>query len=368
MNTQDQKKAIQSWRAKRVTIDDLAQHLNLSKGTVSRALNGYSDISEMTRIRVRKVADQMGYRPLSHAQAIRTGLVRSLGLVLQVNEHDGHRPFVADFLAGVSEAASAQNWTLTVSTAESDEDTLRLLEALADDQKADGFILPRTRLSDPRISFLRDQEIPFVLYGRTGDPTGCSWYDITSEDSMVEAVEMLAGLGHRRIGFVPGAPGYTYAKLRLEGYQRGLQLAGLPQDSSLITAPAVNIADGAKAAETLLDLDEPATAILYSVDRAAFGAYTVARDRGLHIGRDLSLISYDGLPEGSLIDPPLTTFQVDSRKAGKRLAELLIQQIRGADPEDLRELARARLLDRASHGPVPAPAGPNGIKDLNQDE
>lgn len=353
VNRQDQKQAIQSWRAKRVTISDLAQALSLTKGTVSRALNGYPDISEMTRMRVQKMADQMGYRPLSHAQAIRTGLVRSLGLVLQVNEHDGHRPFLAEFLAGVSEAAATQNWTLTVTTAESDEDTLRKLEMLADEQKADGFILPRTRLNDPRIDFLREQDIPFVLYGRTGDPRGCSWYDIASEEAMVEAVQLLANLGHRRIGFVPGAEGYTYADLRQDGYRRGLDAMGLPFDPKLIAAPAVNLDDGATAAAHLLDQPRPASAIVYSVDRAAFGAYTVAKDRGLTIGRDLSLISYDGVPEGNLIDPPLTTYQVDTRKAGKRLTELLIQQIRGAPPEDLRELARAQLLERASHGPAP---------------
>lgn len=90
---------------RRVTISDLADYLNLTKGTVSRALNGYDDIAENTRLRVKRAAEQLNYRPLSHAQAIRTGRVRSLGLVLQVNEHDGHRPFVAEFLAGLSEAA-----------------------------------------------------------------------------------------------------------------------------------------------------------------------------------------------------------------------------------------------------------------------
>lgn len=140
---------------RRVTISDVAKHLDLTKGTVSRALNGYGDISESTRLRVRRAADQLGYRPLSHAQAIRTGRVRSLGLVLQVNEHDGHRPFVAEFLSGVSEAASREDWTLTVATAASEEDTLRLLKKIGDDGKADGFILPRTRLDDPRVAFLR---------------------------------------------------------------------------------------------------------------------------------------------------------------------------------------------------------------------
>lgn len=173
--------AMREPRKRRVTISDLASHLSLTKGTVSRALNGYQDISESTRLRVRRAAEQMNYRPLSYAQAIRTGRGRSIGLVLQVNEHDGHRPFVAEFLAGLSEAASREDWTLTVATAESDEATLRLLDKLSSEHKADGFILPRTKTDDPRVSFLREHGIPFILYGRTENSMGCAWFDIESE-------------------------------------------------------------------------------------------------------------------------------------------------------------------------------------------
>lgn len=338
---------------RRVTISDVAAYLDLTKGTVSRALNGYDDISESTRLRVRRAAEHLGYRPLSHAQAIRTGRVRSLGLILQVNEHDGHRPFVAEFLTGVSEAASREDWTLTVATAENDEDTLRLLKKIGDDGKADGFILPRTQINDPRISFLRDQSTPFVLYGRTGDEAGCAWYDIKGEEAMADAVTRLAALGHRRIGFVPGADGYMYSELRRIGYRTGLGEVDLPFDPALVAAEAVDRTGGADAADRLLDLPNPPTALVYAVDQAAFGAYDVAHRRGMVIGRDLSLIAYDGVPESSFMHPPLSTYQVDARKAGERLAALLIQRARGADPEDLRELDSARFLGRGSHGSAP---------------
>jgi len=75
----------------RVTISDVSEALGLTKSTVSRALNGYADISESTRLRVRRAADKMGYRPLSHAQAIRTGRTKSLGLVIQMADHDAQR-------------------------------------------------------------------------------------------------------------------------------------------------------------------------------------------------------------------------------------------------------------------------------------
>ena len=353
---------VRETRKRRVTISDLASHLNLTKGTVSRALNGYQDIAESTRLRVRRAAEHMDYRPLSHAQAIRTGRGRSIGLVLQVNEHDGHRPFVAEFLAGLSEAASRKDWTMTVATAESDEDTLRLLDTLSGARKADGFILPRTKIDDPRVTFLRDHDIPFILYGRTENSSGCAWFDIQSEAATEEAVRRLAALGHRRIGFVPGGVGYMYSRLRLDGYRAGLAAAGLPVDEGLIANAAVNRTDGETAAAYLTSLSDPATAIVYSVDRAALGAYRFAQGSGLKIGRDLSLISYDGIPESTLIDPPLSTYQVDTRKAGERLAELLIERIRGKACEDCRELGAATFLDRKSHGPVPANAGKPNTK------
>lgn len=337
----------------RTTIVDLAEHLGLAKGTVSRALNGYPDISDGTRMRVRKAADQLGYRPLSHAQAIRTGRVRSIGLVLQMNEHDGHRPFVADFLAGLSEAASAEDWTLTVGTASNDEETLSLLDRLTQEKKADGFILPRTRLDDPRINLLRESGTPFVLYGRTRDSTGCAWFDIESEAAMEEAVVTLFELGHRRIGFVPGAEGYTYAQLRRDGYLAGLSRCGLKFDPNLVATPAVGRRDGAEAVASLLALSDTPTAVICSVDGAAHGTYDVARKHGLKIGEDLSVISYDGAPEAQFLEPALSTYTVDVRAAGERLANLLIRRCRGEDVETLRAIVKPTFRHGGSHGPAP---------------
>ncbi len=335
---------------KRVTIDDLASYLCLTKGTVSRALNDYPDIAERTRRRVRKAAETLGYQPMAHAQAIRTGRVRALGLVLEVGEHDGSRPFLAEFLAGVSQRAATEGWTLTLTTAANTADTLRQMKSLREENKADGFILPRTRITDARINFLHREDVPFVIYGRTQDPSGCAWYDVAGEDAMRDAVRALYKLGHRRIGFVRGGTGLNYSILRHDGYLAGLAECGLTPDPSLVAEAAVNRADGAAQTMTLLRTAQPPTAVVFAVDRAALGAYVAAQSLGLQIGRDLSVISYDGIPEGALMQPPLTTFSVDSRHAGSRLADLLIRRIRGEEPTELREISSAQFLDRSSHG------------------
>ena len=337
--------------AKRIRISDVAEHLNLTKGTVSRALNGYPDISESTRTRVRAAADRLGYRPLVQAQTIRTGRSRAIGLILEEHEYDGHSPFVAQFMAGLSEGAAREDWTLSVTTASSEADTLRRLDELVHDKKSDGFILPRTQVDDPRVRFLREADVPFVLYGRTGDSRGCAWFDIESEAAMAEAVSRLAALGHRRIAHVPGAPGYTYAVVRKDGYLRGMEAAGLQVEDALIGAPAVGRAEGRAAALPLIEAG--ATALVFAVDHAALGAYDAIRSLGLRVGHDVSVISYDGIPEGAYVDPPLSTFRVDTRAAGRRLAELLIRRCRGEGPEALRALAQAQFLDRGSHAGAP---------------
>lgn len=337
--------------ARRVTIADLAARLGLTKGTVSRALNGYPDIAESTRRRVERAAQELGYHPMSQAQAIRTGRVRAIGLVLQTYEHDGQRPFLADFLAGLAQVASDERWTLTIANATSAEELPQVLGRLIAERKADGFVLPRTLRDDPRVRFLRAQGTPFVLFGRTADPEGCAWFDIESEVAMAEAVARLHGLGHRRIGFVHGDVAANYDTMRLAGYRAGLATCGLPYDEALIIAGVNGTPDGTKATRALIALQEPPTAILFATDRAALGAWPAAEALGLTIGRDLSVIGYDGLPEGSHVRPGLTSYAVDNRAAGEELATLLIRRCRGEAPETLRQTARATLLPRGSDGP-----------------
>lgn len=337
----------------RVTINDLAQTLGLTKGTVSRALNGYPDISDATRQRVSRAADRMGYRPLAQAQAIRTGRARALGLVLNAGPGGTHKPFLTDFLDGISRAASDESWTLTVATAADLDDEVATLSRLIDERKVDGFILPRTRYRDARVDLLRRLAVPFVMYGRVADPEGCAWFDISSEDAMRAAVLRLAARGHRRIGFINGASGYTYARLRRAGFLAGMTEAGLVADAELMAEDATTMAEGETRGQAMLDHPRPPTAVVCALDLAALGLYRAAERSGLVVGRDLAVISYDGIPEAATATPPLTTFAVDTRAAGARLAKLLFAAIRGTDPEHLRELAPARLIPRGSDSAAP---------------
>ena len=329
----------------------MAEALGVTKSTVSRAMNGYPDISDAMQLRVKHLATQLGYQPLSHAQAIKTGRTRSLGIVLQFSDHDGQRPFLAEYLAGVSAGANVHGWTLTVSASSDDTELMDTFRTLIRDRKADGFILPRALMDDPRVHLLRDANVPFVLFGRPKDDKECAWFDILGEQAMRDAVSHLASLGHRRIGFINGGMQYAYAALRDQGFAEGMALAGLDIDPELMSENALTLDAGALAAATMLDHPHPPTAIVCAVDFAALGVYRAAADRGLQVGRDVSVVSYDGIPEGAYAQPPLSTFSVDTRATGNRLANLLIRRIQGEPAELLRETATATFIDRGSIGP-----------------
>ncbi|MBM2576294.1 LacI family DNA-binding transcriptional regulator [Jannaschia sp. Os4] len=342
----------ESVRPRRATIAEVAAVMGVSKGTVSRALNGYPDIAEATRLRAMRTAERLGYRPLGSAQAIRTGRCRALGLVIETGTHDAYRPFLAEFLAGLSDGAAAEGWTLTVASAP-EGDAVATYERLLSDRKADGFVLPRTRVTDPRVATLRAADVPFVLFGRHGDPDGCAWFDIDMEAAMRGSVLRLAARGHGRIAFVGGSRAHTYEALREAGYRAGMAEAGLAVAEGHVHHGAIDRESGEAAFAKMLDGPSPPTAFVCAIDAAALGLWRAAADRGLVVGRDLAVIGYDGAPDGARAEPPLATWAVDYAAAGRRLAALLIRRVRGEAPEALREIAPATFLDRGSAGSGP---------------
>ncbi|MEO0990095.1 MAG: substrate-binding domain-containing protein, partial [Pseudomonadota bacterium] len=157
--------------------------------------------------------------------------------------------------------------------------------------------------------------------------------------------------GHRRIGFINGGVTYNYSVLRRQGFQRAADALGLPLDAELLRAGATTTGRGAAEARSLFGLALPPTAIVAATDMCALGVIGAATDLGLRVGKDVSVIGYDGVPEGAFVTPSLTTFAVDSRRAGERLADILLKRILGAAPETLRETAPAHLVARGSDGP-----------------
>ena len=337
--------------SKRTSLKDLAKALRLSEGTVSRALNGYADISPATVERVRIAARELDYRPNHAARRLATGVAEAVAYVIEQDHGSIAEPFVAEMLEGLNESLSRRGWDLLVShspTAESDPHTIsRLIES----GKVSGIVLSRPFKHDARIDLLRSAGFPFVVHGRSIDCGDYAWYDIDNERAYREAVAYLVGLGHRRIGFVGAPLHYSFAQARLDGYRQGLGEAGLDVDEARVAITELTDDGGERAAGDLLDAAAPPTALVCVTDMQALGALAAVRARDLVPGREVSVIGYDGLNFARHANPPLTTFAQPLTQAGRELGDIVLALIDGDEPTRHQRLRRADLVVRESVGP-----------------
>ena len=179
-----------------------------------------------------------------------------------------------------------------------------------------------------------------------------AWFDVDGHAAFVDAVDHLVSLGHRRIAFVGGPTYYNFSQQRLEGYREGMLANGLPVDEGMVRMADLSDDGGERAAADLLDGATVPTALLCVSDTVALGALAALRARGLAAGRDVSVIGYDGLRLGRHTAPPLTTMAQPQADAGRRIGDMLLVIIDGADPRDHQILRRASLLRRETDGPA----------------
>lgn len=339
---------------KSTSIADLARYCSLSEGTVSRALNNYPDIALKTRERVQKAAQELGYQPSFAARRLARGVNETIGFVLPGRQFHLSNPFLAQLLDGLAVELALNDWDLLFAAVPDGHDEIEIMDRLVRSGKVGGFALTRTRRQDPRVDYLRKAGVPFVLYGRTDKHDDYSWLDIDNEKAFVDAVGYLADMGHRRIGLLGGDPEINHAYLRRQGYLKGLKRHGLPENPDWIVDDIRDEMAVRGAIETLLALPEPPTAIVCNTDSDAIAAIHALQRAGLEVGRDMSVIGYDGLPIGAAIEPALTTMSQPVYDAGRELARMLLKQARSPESEISQVLWEATLTPRASVYP---PAG-----------
>ena len=347
--------------AKSVSLKVLAAYLGLTVGTVSRAMNGYTDISPATRERVRRAADEMGYRPNQTARRLSLGASETICYLMPRYSTSVAQPFVAQLLQGLGEALSKRNWDLLVSHADSSKDELHHIERLVRSGRVGGMVISRPLKNDPRIALLQDLKCPFVVHGRTAKSESYAWYDVDGEAAFVEAVNHLVSLGHGEIAFVGAPLQYQFAQDRLNGFERAMADNGLTVRRDHIQIADFSDEGGEIATNILLEADTPPTAIVCLSDTMALGALAAIRAKGLRPGVDISVIGYDGLTFGAHANPPLTTMSQPQAHAGRRLGDMLLSIIDGDAPDKHQELQRAHLLRRKTDGPLQKAAVQNDV-------
>lgn len=339
-----------------MNLKELSNHLGLSQTTVSRALNGYPEVSETTRARVVAAADRHGYRPNTRAKALATGRSMAIGHILPVStRNEMVNPVFADFIAGASETYSRAGFDLVLSVV-GDQDQGAHARDLAGRRAVDGFIVHAPRPEDPRIALLKEICIPFVVHGRaTGADPDHAWVDINNLRAFRRATEFLADLGHRRIALLNGLETYDFAQRRRAGFLEAHAARGLEPDETLMSSSEMTEQNGYTAARELLERSDPPTALLCSSIIIAFGARRAADGLGLRLGKDVSLISHDDVLSyfrNGGEEPYFTAIRSSVWDAGRQAAEALMEQI--ADPRKRPQiLLETDFVIGGSTGPAP---------------
>ncbi|WP_067478718.1 LacI family DNA-binding transcriptional regulator [Actinomadura hibisca] len=310
------------------TIADVARLAGVSKGAVSLALNDKPGVSEETRQRIREAAETLNWRPSIHARAMLRSRAFAVGLVLARDpRHLALDPFFAGFLGGVQTVLADSNSVLVLQVVgQGEEAEAEGYRRLARERRIDGAFLLDVRTDDRRPALLRELGLAAVAVGPDGaDYDGTPFVGVRDGDGIRDAVEHLAGLGHRRIAFVEGAPAYLHSASRLAAWRDAMRAHGLPAGPH---AAGHFTGEGGAAATRLL-LERRPTAIVYASDLMAIAGMSVAREAGLDVPADLSLTGFDDNPEAAHLHPPLTTVRQDPVAVGAAAAELLMARIDG---------------------------------------
>jgi len=335
----------------KVSLKFLAQELGLAEGTVSRALNGYSDISEATRERVRALAEKHNYKANQTARRLATGVAEAVAFLMPANTNTLSEPFVSQLLEGLGQSLTKRNWDLLVVQASSTEEEAETIAKLSTSGRVSGVVISRPYKQDSRIELLQKYKMPFIVHGRSVNHADYAWYDVDSETAFIDAVDHLVMFGHRSIGFIGAPTYYHFAQMRLDGYRKGILSNGLEIDEGLIEIAELSDDAGERAAKTMLRADKPPSAIICATDTQAIGALAAIRSQGLVPGKDVSVIGYDGLAFGKHTNPPLTTMAQPLAHSGRQIGDMLLAIIDGEKPTEFQELRSAKLVRRMSDGP-----------------
>ena len=342
-----------------MNLKELSAQLGLSQTTVSRALNGFPEVSEETRARVRAAAELHGYRPSAAARRLATGLSGTLGLVFPGERNMLGDLLFTEFLGGCVEKASELSYDITLAMAHGSQSEEAVYRRAVRNARVDAMILSSPLVDDPRPALLRQLGMPFLVHGRTASDVAYAHMDIENEAAFFGAAKLLADLGHVRVALLNGERHFNFAADRERGFRRALDGRGIAVRPDFIAAGQMVEQTGFRAAERLLRLGpgQRPTAFLCSSIGQAAGVARAAAAIGLAVGRDIALIAHDDrIPHmgAETFDPPLTATQSAIGDAGRRVVELCIAMLRQPAAPLPAELWPVDLVVRASTMPAPA--------------
>ncbi|MFC0251542.1 LacI family DNA-binding transcriptional regulator [Massilia consociata] len=332
------------------TMKQVAERAGVSTSTVSHVINRTRAVSGEVRERVLATIDAMGYIPNAMARGLKNDKTTTIGVSIP----DNTNPCLAELLRGIEDAAFEVGYNIMLCNGY--EDPQRQAAHLRGliEKRIDGLVLVAGAARDELAPLLAHQRVPIVLADHEVPDVDSDFIGLDHEATGYVATRHLVELGHRRIACVAGPEAEPAGRERLAGYRRALEQAGLVPDPALVIHGAPDAAGGHAAAQALLALAAPPSALFACNDLMALGALCAAQEAGIAVPGQLSVAGGDDLGIAAFSSPRLTSVAQPLYAMGRQLAELLIRRIRGEDGPCRRLRLQGALVVRHSSAP-PAP-------------
>lgn len=309
-------------------IQELAAHLDISIGTVSRALNGKPDVNPQTRARVLEAAQRLGYAPNQSGRSLRKGKTGTVAFVMEVAPHNSDESAAFFMLVhqGVQSVLVPEGLDYIVLMCPAEADPAAFMARVVGRRLADGYILSATKRIDPRIDLLERRELPFVSLGRSLSGGAYEWIDLDFAGIARRSVDLLVAGGHRRIAVTVPSDDANLGHIHLEGYRDALAAHGLRPDEDWIIRAPTHGGGGHVVTQAILRSARRPTAVLLVNDLMAEGLYAGLREAGIEPGRDIAVTGQRQIPQNAHLRPSLTSYRMSVFEIGQALGIRLLRR------------------------------------------
>lgn len=312
-------------KKEKTTIHDIAEKLNITASTVSRALKDHPRISDATKKAVLRVAQKLNYQPNHIAAALRNGRSNIIGIIVPTAD----RSFFSSVIRGIEEIANTASYNVMIcQTYDQYTKEVATVEALLN-ARVDGIIASIAKESENFDHYrkLKEKGIPLILFDRSNDELEVSNVIIDDYLGAYKAVEHLIHQGCTRIAHFTSVKKVSIYRERFRGYREALEANKIPFDESLVIESNLQLEDGRLSMEKLLSLPKRPDGIFSSSDYGAMGALQVLKENGIKVPKEIAIVGFSNESFTSFSEPTLTTVDQHSMRMGNAAAEIFLEQI-----------------------------------------
>jgi LacI family transcriptional regulator len=335
-------------------IHTVAKRANVSIATVSRTVNRVPTVNPKLAKRVWDAINELGYFPNTQARALGSGRSGLLGLIVS----EITNPFFPELIQGFEDVAVENGYEILVSSTNYDPKKMELCIRRMLERKVEGVAVMTFGIEQPLYEQLAHRNIPLVLVDAGPDRPGISLLKIDYQHGIRQAVQHLAALGHRKLGFITGPRRLHSAESRLLAFTKSIAECGIPQVGDWIVTGDHTLEGGISAMEEILAAPDQPTAIVCSNDMTALGVLHKAYRAGLRVPQDLSVIGFDDIHMARVMIPPLTSVQMSRLELARAAVSALRGHVEGSHQREYK--IETQLVVRESTG-----FPPGAMQDLN---